>query len=54
MHKEDRASVEGKLKKAADLYKSQKEVLEMQLGSCESEERESVLRAFEDEFGELA
>lgn len=43
-----------KLNKAKAFYASQKELLGLQVKNCEPERKEAILKAFEEEYGELA
>ena len=46
-------STKAKLQKARAFYNTQKELLELQVQSCSSRERDAVVMAFEEEYGEL-
>jgi hypothetical protein len=49
-----RTSTEAKVKKVAAFYASQRELLELQLAQVATPEKESILKSFEEEYGELA
>ncbi|KAF1943069.1 hypothetical protein EJ02DRAFT_453778 [Clathrospora elynae] len=49
-----RASTEAELKKARVFYASQKELLPLQVENCAPAEKEAIVKAFEEEYGELS
>ena len=51
--KEDGADTEAKLQKARAFYINQRELLEIQVSDCTEEEKDAIMRAFKEEYGEL-
>ncbi|KAI4669405.1 uncharacterized protein J4E79_001448 [Alternaria viburni] len=51
--KEDCASTEAKLQKARAFYTNQKELLEIQVADCTDEKKKAIMKAFEQDYGEL-
>jgi len=51
--KEDGTSTEAKLQKARAFYTNQKELLEIQVSDCTDQKKEAIMKAFEQDYGEL-
>lgn len=49
-----RTTTEARLQMMEAFYVSQKELLELQVKDCALEEKQVILKEFEDEYGDLA